>query len=165
MVTYPGLDVAGDEGGLHLGDRVVDGHARAFLQDLDPEDLHAGNSAVFVGAGQRDVEGRDLIGVPGQSFGLEARDGVETLAAELVDGGAVGQAVGADECRVEDRALRQEDVLVGLELGMNVVDVGDEGAAQLLHQGEQGMTAEVDPDQRSGEKIPALLFGARRRAI
>ena len=88
----------------------------------------------------------------GLGFGLEAGDGVEALAAELVDGGIGRQAVGADQRLVEDRVLRQEDVVVGLELGTDVVHVGDEGAAQLMHQGEQGMTVEVDPDEGAGER-------------
>ena len=152
MVTYPRLDVASDEGGLHLVDSVVDADTRTFVQDLDPEDLHAGGASVFVGAGQRDVEGEDLVGVPDLGFGLEAGDGVEALAAELVDGGVGRQTVGADERLVEDRVLREEYVGVGLELGTNVIDVGDEGAAQLVDQIEEGMTVEVDPDQRSGER-------------
>ena len=107
-LTYPGLDVAGDEGGLHLGDRVVDRHAAAFVQDLDPEDLHAGGGAVFVGAGQGDVEGEDLVGVPGQGFGLEAGDGVEALAAELVDGG-IGRWW-MDVPGQEERALKRAKI-------------------------------------------------------
>lgn len=97
-------------------------------------------------------KGEDLVGVPGLGLGLEARDVVEALAAELVDGRAGVESVQTDKSRVEDRVLRQEDVLVGLELGTDVIDVGDEAAAQLVNQGEQGVAIEVHPDQRSGER-------------
>ena len=48
-----------------------------------------------------------------------------------------------------DRVLRQEGVLVGAVLGTNVIDVGDELAAELVDQIEEGMTVEVAPDQSS----------------
>ena len=90
--------------------------------------------------------GQDLVGVPGPGFGLEAGDGVETLAAEAVDGGAHGNAVEAGEARLEDRVLGEKHVLVGLELGRDVIDVGDERTAELADQGEQSL--EVDAAQR-----------------
>jgi hypothetical protein len=40
----------------------------------------------------------------------------------------------ADERALEDRALRQVDVLGAVELGTDVIDVGDELAAQLPYQ-------------------------------
>jgi len=52
-----------------------------------------------------------------------------------------------------------EGVLVGLELGAQVVDVGDEGAAELVDQVQQGMAIEVDPDQAAGDA--ALVAGVR----
>ena len=90
------LDSAGYEGGLHLSYRVVD----------------------FVGTGQGDVEGQDLVGERGQGCFLEARDGVQAQAAEGVDGRIDGDRT-AGQGGVEDRVLRQEDVLVGAELEMS----------------------------------------------
>jgi hypothetical protein len=130
----PGLDEAGHEAGLHLGDRVIDRHAGAFIEDLDAGDLHGAGSALFVGAGQGDIEGQDLVGVPGRSFLLEAGDGRDRSAAELVDGRARGDAVGTHQRRLVDRVLRQESILVGHELGTEIVDVGDELALQLVDQ-------------------------------
>ena len=40
----------------------------------------------------------------------------------------------ADQGGVEDRVLRQVDVLAGVELGTDVIDVGDELATQLPDQ-------------------------------
>jgi hypothetical protein len=54
---------------LHLGDGVVDGYAVAFVQDLDTEDLAGSGTSLFIGGGQGDVEGKDLVGVPGACFG------------------------------------------------------------------------------------------------
>jgi hypothetical protein len=68
------LDSAGDEGRLHLADGVVDGDAIAFVEDLDAEDLAGGSAALFVGGGQGDVEGQDLVGVPGGGQFLVAGD-------------------------------------------------------------------------------------------
>jgi hypothetical protein len=115
----PGLvgDVAGDEGRLHLLDRVIDGHAGTFVQDLDAEDLHRGRRAHFVGAAEGDVEGQDLIGVPGLGLFLETGDEGVLDAGEAVDGGAGRDPDVAGEVLVEDRILRDEGVLVGLELG------------------------------------------------
>ena len=67
-------DRAGDKGRLHLEHGVIDGGAEAFVQDLDAEQLAAGGGAVFVGRGHGDVEGQDLVGVPGQGGFLEALD-------------------------------------------------------------------------------------------
>lgn len=66
------LDRAGDEGRLLLDDGVVDRGAEAFVEDLDPEELGTGGGAVLVGAGDGDVEGQDLVGVPGQGGFFEA---------------------------------------------------------------------------------------------
>jgi len=59
------------------------------------------------------------------------------------------QAVVADESRIEDRVLRQVHFVVGDELGMDVIDVGDVRATQFVDQGEQGVAIEVHPDQRA----------------
>ncbi len=83
MITY----AASDEGGLHLGDCIVDGDAGSFVEDLHAEDLHAGSCTVLVGTREGNVEGEDLVGVVGQGFFLEAADVIETLTAELVDVG------------------------------------------------------------------------------
>lgn len=102
---------------MHLLDRVVDRHAGAFVQDLDAEDLHRGRRALFVGAAEGDVEGKDLVGVPGLGLLLEAGDEGVLDPREFVDGGAGGEADVADELAVEDRVLRDEGVLIRLELG------------------------------------------------
>ena len=91
MDGLPGLDEAGDEGCLHLGHGIVDRHAGAFVQDLDAEDLHGRGCALFVGAGQGDVERQDLVGVPGFGFFLHAADGRHD-GIHLIDGGAGGLA-------------------------------------------------------------------------
>jgi hypothetical protein len=52
----------------------------------------------------------------------------------LIDGGPGGDAVGADQGGIEDRVLRQVDVVVGIELRTDVIDVGDELATQLPDQ-------------------------------
>jgi len=62
---HQGLDGAGDEGGLLFRDRVVDGDAEAFVEDFDAEDLGGLGLALFVVGHQGDVEGQDLVGVPG----------------------------------------------------------------------------------------------------
>jgi hypothetical protein len=138
------LNVAGDEGCLHLRHSVVDRHAGSFVEDLDAEDLHAGSSAKFVGAGQRDVEREDLIGEGRQCFLFEAGDFIEALAAELIDRGLGVEAVATCQRRAEDRVLRKEGVLFGAELRTDVVDVRDVLAAHLVDERE-------------------LLFGARSR--
>ena len=65
------FDRAGDEGRLLLDDGVVDRGAEAFVEDLDAEQLGRGGGAVLVGAGDGDVEGQDLVGVPGLGGGCE----------------------------------------------------------------------------------------------
>ena len=51
------------ERGLHLADRVVDRDAGSLVEDLDAEDLGRCLGSVFVGAGEGDVEGQDLVAV------------------------------------------------------------------------------------------------------
>ena len=58
-------DVLGHEGGLLLDDGIIDRGAETFVEDFDPEQLATGG-AVLVGGGHGDVEGQDLIAVPGQ---------------------------------------------------------------------------------------------------
>lgn len=136
---------------LHLGHGVVDGDAGAFVQDLDAEDLHGGSSSVFVRSGQGDVEGQDLIGVPGLGFDLHAADGRHRHASLRIDRRAGGSAVATNQRRLEDRVLGHVGVKVGLELGANVVDVGDELAAEFVDQGKQAVAIEVDPDEGAGD--------------
>ena len=80
-----GFDGAGDEGGRAFGDGVVDADSRSFVEDLDAEDLGGAHRAVFVGAGERDVEGQDLVGVHRGGQFVQAVD-VRHLGVELVDG-------------------------------------------------------------------------------
>jgi hypothetical protein len=110
-----------------------------------------------INPGQGDIEGQDLVGVPGRSFLLEAGDGRDGSAAELIDGRARGDAVGAYQRGLVDRVLGEEGVLVGHELGTEIVDVSDELAAQFVDQVQQSMAIEVDPDQAAGDA--ALVAG------
>lgn len=81
---------------------------------------------------------------------LPAAHSIETLTAELVDRRTRAESVGTDERGVEDRVLREEHVVVGLELRADVVHVRHVGAAEFVNESEQGIAVEVDPDQRSG---------------
>ena len=119
-------DGAGDEGRLHLADRVVDTHAVALVQDLDPEQLRRGGGAVLVGRGQGDVKGQDLVGVPGNGRFLEALDFADRNRVQLVDGGVDGEGDGALELGVEDAGLVGGEGEVRLELGTDIVLVGQE---------------------------------------
>jgi len=67
-----GLDGAGHEGGLLFEHAVVDRKAEAFVQDFDAEEFRRGGGAVLVGHGAGDVEGQDLIGIPGQGGFFES---------------------------------------------------------------------------------------------
>jgi hypothetical protein len=130
---------AGHEGSLHLGHFGYDRHAGVFVQYLDAEDLHRGGRAQLRRTGQGDVERQDLIGVPGFGNLLHAVDRRHRRIQGTVQGGdrsaGGGQSSGAaDERALEDCILRQIDVLVGIELGTDVIDVGDELAAQLPYQ-------------------------------
>lgn len=60
-------DVAGDKRPLLLDDGVIDRGAKAFVEDFYAEEFGAGGGAVLVGAGQGDIEGQGLIGIPGKS--------------------------------------------------------------------------------------------------
>ena len=60
-----GLNHTGNERRLHLGHSVIDRNAHTLVEDLQAEDLGRAHGAVLVGAGERDVEGQDLVGVPG----------------------------------------------------------------------------------------------------
>ena len=70
----PRLNIAGHERSLHLGDCVIDRHAGTFVQDFHAEDLSSSKRRpCSLDAGQDDVEGQDLIGVPGGRQRFEAR--------------------------------------------------------------------------------------------
>jgi hypothetical protein len=58
---------SGHEGRLHLADGIIHRGAPAFVEDFNAEDLGGRHCAVFVCAGDADVEGQDLIGIPGIS--------------------------------------------------------------------------------------------------
>src|SRR5260221_2866883 len=45
-------------------EKLLDSQERIFVEDFHAEYLGCGHGAVFVGTGNRDVEGQDLIGVP-----------------------------------------------------------------------------------------------------
>jgi hypothetical protein len=61
-----GSNRLGNERRLLFDDGVVDGGAEAFVQDLDAEQFCGCSCTVLVRAGDGDVEGQDLIGVPGK---------------------------------------------------------------------------------------------------
>ncbi len=65
MMSLQGRDGLGDEGGLLLNDGVIDGGAETFVEDFDAVEFGRGPGPVLVGAGDGDVEGQDLIAVPG----------------------------------------------------------------------------------------------------
>jgi hypothetical protein len=58
------FDGACDERGLLFADCIVDGDAGTFVENFYAEDLGRAHGTVFVGAGEGDVEGQDLIRVP-----------------------------------------------------------------------------------------------------
>ncbi len=80
-----GLDAAGDEGGLHLADGIVNRNALTFVEDLDAEDLGRAHRAVLVGAGEGHVEGQDLIAVPGRGQFVQTTDFSQRQVVDLVD--------------------------------------------------------------------------------
>jgi len=88
---------------------------------------------------------------------FEAGDGRDRLPVELVDSGAGGLAAVAHQGRLVDGVLGKKGVLVGLELGPQVIGVGDELAAQFVDQIEQSMAVEVGPDEAAGDA--ALVAG------
>ena len=61
-------DGLGHEGRLLFDDGVIDGSAEAFVEDFDAEQFGGSGGAVFVGAGDGDIEGQDLVGIPGKSW-------------------------------------------------------------------------------------------------
>jgi len=85
-----------------LYDRVVDRRPEAFIQDLDSEQLSRGGGAVFVGGGQGDVEGQDLVGVPGQSHFFETLYVGQRDVVQLVDGSVDGHGNVSHQGGVED---------------------------------------------------------------
>lgn len=66
-------------------DGVIDGSAEAFVEDLDAEEFGTGGGAVFVGAGDGDVEGQDLVGIPGLGQFFEALDFGDGDVIDVVD--------------------------------------------------------------------------------
>ncbi len=119
---------AGDEGGLLLEDGVVDRGAETFVEDLDAEQLGRGGGAVLVGGGDGDVEGQDLVGVPGRGDFLEALDLGEGDVIELVGGGVDRQGNIAGDGGVEGAGGVGGEIEVLLELGTDIVAVGEKRA-------------------------------------
>lgn len=112
---------------LLLDDGVIDGSAKAFVQDLDAEQFGRGGRAILVGSGDGDIEGQDLIGEPGGRRFLEALHGRQR---NVVEGGGVG---GIDRGRdvldlpgVEDSSSIGDQVVVLLERGgvLVMLDIG-----------------------------------------
>ena len=88
---------------------------------------------------------------PGLGFLLHAVDRSHWFGVQLVDGGTGADAVGADQSALEDGALRQVDVGIGVELRADVIDVGDELTTEYPHQVQKDVTVEVDPYQAAGD--------------
>jgi len=86
-----GLNCTSHEGGRSLGHSVVDRDAGSFVEQLDAEDASRAHRAIFVGAGEGDVEGQDLIAVQGcRQFLVGACVG-DGDVVQLVDGIADGR--------------------------------------------------------------------------
>ena len=60
-------DGLGHESRLLFDDGVIDGGAEAFVEDFDAEQFGRSGGSIFVGAGDGDIEGQDLVGIPGES--------------------------------------------------------------------------------------------------
>jgi len=97
-----------------------------FVQDLDPEDLAAGHGAVFVGPGEGDIEGQDLVAIAGGGQGPQV---VQVLHFVVQLGGDAGQggSVIAHDGGGEDGVGRR-----GIEriLWPDLIDVGYLAAAR-----------------------------------
>ena len=126
------------------------------LRISTPKILAAAICAVFVGAGDGDIEGQDLIGVPGISQLFVAADFRKAQVIDLVDGGADGGADRADQAGGEDGLGAHNGVLI---LGSDLVDVGHELAAGFLEEVQESVAVEVDPYHRAGDA--ALVCASR----
>jgi hypothetical protein len=74
-----GRDPARHKRGLHLADRIIDGDAVAFVEQLDGVDLAGRRRALLVGERQGDVKGQHLVGIPGERQLLEAGDPIAAI--------------------------------------------------------------------------------------
>lgn len=168
MRSFPGADREGGKLGkrtggpgfrgssLHLGRRVIDGDAHALVQDLEAVELGRAHGAILVGAGERDVEGQHLVGVPGRrELRVLTRGGQGRI--QLVDLRAGGNAG-----RAHDRGLEYRTAIGGAGvLRPDLVDIGNEGAGTVLDEVQQRVTVEVDPDQAAGNAALVAGIGAR----
>jgi hypothetical protein len=141
---------------LHLADCAVDRGTPAFVEDFHAEDLGCSHCAVFVGAGDGDVEGQDLIGVPGISQFFVAADFAQAQVIDLIDGGADGRAGGADQAGGEDSLGAYAGVLI---LRTDFILVGHELALGFLEEVQEAVTVEVDPDQAAGDAALVARVG------
>jgi len=110
-------------------------------------------------AGRRDqVERQHLVGVPGDGAFIQPVE-VGDRGIELVDGGAHGQA-GIAHDGAGEQGVGVGGVL-GLVLGPDLVGIGDEVAARLVKQVQQGVAVEVDPDEGAcfGWAVKAGILG------
>jgi hypothetical protein len=146
----------GHVGRLHLADCVIDRRAPAFVEDFHAEDLGCSHCAVFVGAGDGDVEGQDLIGVPGRCQFLVAADFRQTEVIDLIDGGADGRAGRARQAGGEDGRGAYAGVLI---LGTDFILVGHELALGFLEEVQEAVAVEVDPDQAAGDAALVARVG------
>src|SRR5581483_7370966 len=109
------------------------------------EDLGRAHGSVLVGAGQGDIEREDLVRVPGSGQDRALTDAGLRRVVELIDGGADVRTERAGQRAGEDRSTVGG---VGV-LRTDLVGVGNEGALGFLEEVEEGMTIEVDPDERA----------------
>ena len=91
-----------------------------------------------------------VFGVRGAGLFLLAGDGGDGRAGELIDGGGSGVAAIPDQPAGPDSIPRHTGVLIGA-IPTDVVDVGDELAAEFIDQVQEGMAVEVDPDEGAGD--------------
>jgi hypothetical protein len=104
-------------------DLVIDAVTAAFVQDLDTEDLGRCHGSVFVGAREGDIEGQDLIAVPGCGQFVQCADAVDFDRVEGIDGRADTELRSevADQRAGKDGGAVNGRVLV---LGTDLVFVG-----------------------------------------
>ena len=94
---------------------------KTFVEDLDAEQLGGGGGAVFVGRGQGDVKGQDLVGIPGEGRLFEALHFRERDLVQLIGRGVDRDGHVTGQSGVDDSGLVGGEVKVLLELGTDIV--------------------------------------------
>jgi hypothetical protein len=106
------------------------------------------HGAVFVGTRQGDIEGQDLVGIPGSGQLIQSTDFLQGKVVDLVDDRTHAGTDGTGQRGSEHGRGVDFRVLV---LGTDLVHISDELAQCLMEEGQEGMTIEVDPDQGAGD--------------